>query len=265
MGGGSIPVFVEALRLGWTDFKVFWTWKSWLGSWLLRTLSSAMTWTLVGRMLGDPQALTYLLVGNAVLAGPSSVCWTIAASTWDRFDGTYSLQVISPSSLWPMIAGRAFIWVLNGIVTSWVVFAVLGIGFGLPFPARAMLLVPPLVIVVCLTTFGFSLFVGAFVARVPRLRIMINFGTTNALMALSGVSVPTSFWPAPIAAMARYLPVTNGLRAVRLCFSDGPLREVAAYGAREFVTGAAWWVLSSLAIDRLADHGRADGSIDFVG
>ena len=258
-------IFFQALRVGYTDFTLFWTWKSWIGSWLLRTVSSAMTWVLLGRLVGGERTVEYLLIGNAVLAGPASVCWTIASSTWDRFEGVYPLQVIAPSSLLPSLAGRSFVWVLNGIVTSWVVFAVLALGFDLPFPTRALWLVPPLVVVICLSTFGYSLLVGAFVARAPRLRIMINFGSTNVLMALSGVSVPISFWPAGIRALTTILPVTHGLRAVRLSFAGGALAEIALLSLRELTTGLVWLALAWLVVDKLAASGRRDGSIEFSG
>jgi len=261
----EFSIFVQALRVGFMDLKHFFTWQSWLTSWLLRTLCSALVWVLLGRMLRDQDTAQFLLIGNAVLTGPSSVCWTIAAATWDRSDGTYPLLVISPSRLMAAIAGRSFIWVLNGIVTSWLVFVILGIGFGLDFPVRALLFVPPLVVVICLSTFGYSLFAGAFVARAPRLRIMINFGSTNLLMALCGVSVPVSFWPSSVGRLAEHLPVTHGLRAVRLCFASShtALRDIASLAARELLTGAVWFVLALLIIDKLANAGRRDGSIEF--
>jgi len=257
----EFTVFVQALRVGFTDLKHFFTWQSWLTAWLLRTLCSAWVWVLLGGML----TAQFLLIGNAVLTGPPSVCWTIAAATWDRSDGTYPLLVIAPSRLMSAIAGRSFIWVLNGIVTAWLVFMILGIGFGLDFPVRALLLVPCLVVVICLSTFGYSLLAGAFVASAPRLRIMINFGSTNVLMALCGVSVPVAFWPPYVRLMAEYLPVTHGLRAVRLCFASNhaALWDIVSLAGRELLTGTAWFVLALLVIDKLANAGRQDGSIEF--
>ncbi len=220
-----------------------------------------------GECWGNAQTTSYLLVGNAVLAGPSATCWTIASSTWDRWDGTYPLQVIAPSSLSPASAGRAFIWPLNGIVTSWIVFAILGLGFDLAFTAQALLLVPGLVVLVpglvvliCLSCYGFCLFIGGFVAMAPRLRIMINFGTTNALMALTGVSVPISFWPRWLSMLAQALPVTHGLEAVRLAFTSGSLGQIARCAGLELLVGLTWSALSLLVVDRL---GRAWASRRF--
>jgi len=261
----SARVFRQGLRVGWTDFWLFWTWRSWIAAWLLRTVCSAMVWVLLGRLLGNPQTMSYLLIGNAVIAGPSAACWTIAVSCWDRWDGTYSLQVIAPSGIAASNAGRSFVWPLNGIVTSWVVFAILGVGFDLHFPPRALLLTPGLVILICLSSYSYSLFVGGFVGLAPRLRLMINFGSTNVLMALAGVSVPVSFWPRWLGALSRVLPVTHGLQAVRLAFADGSLGEIAACASQEILVGLMWLALSIAAVDRLAAIGRRDGSIDFVG
>jgi len=257
-----IRIFGQGLVVGWSDFKLFWTWQSWILSWLLRTLCQAMIWVLLGRMLGSEQATNYLLVGNAVLAGPSSVCWAIAAAAWDRWDGTYPLLVIAPSQLLPAIAGRSFVWVINGIVTSWVVFLVLGLGFDLHFPPRTLVLLPLLTILTCGSTFGYSLFVGSFVARVRRLRILFNFGSTNVLMALSGVSVPITFWPRSVQAIAQMLPVTHGLYAVRKSFAGGAIADIVQAALRELGVGIGWLLLAILASRLLANVGRRDGSID---
>jgi ABC-2 type transport system permease protein len=257
-----LRIFGQGLVVGWSDFTLFWTWQSWIASWLLRTLCQALIWVLLGRMLGNEQATTYLLVGNAVLAGPSSVCWTIAAAAWDRWDGTYPLLVIAPSPLLPAIAGRAFVWVVNGIVTSWVVFLVLGLGFDLSFPPRALAVLPVLTVLICASTFAYSLLVGAFVAKVRRLRGLFNFGSTNLLMALSGVSVPISFWPPSVQVIAHMLPVTHGLRAVRASFAGGTWSEITCDALRELGVGSAWLLLAILVSKLLADAGRSDGSID---
>lgn len=261
----KIRVFRSGLGVGWADLKLFWTPQSWLVGWLLRTACNVLMWVLLGRLIGSEQTAHFLLIGNALLTGAAAACWTIPVSTWDRWDGVYPLLVVSPSSLLPAAAGRAFIWPLNGIATSWLVYLILGLGVGLHFPARALLLVPWLVVLVCLSTFGYSLFVSAFVARNPRSRIIINFGTANLLMALTGVSVPISFWPEPVQLLAQVLPVTHGLRAVRACFEDAPLHAIGGFALRELTVGTVWLLLSSLVLDRMANAGRRDGTVDFVG
>jgi ABC-2 type transport system permease protein len=73
------------------------------------------------------------------------------------------------------------------------------------------------------------------------------------------------FWPSSVQALAQLLPVTYGLRAVRLCFESGALLDIVKLTARECLTGCSWFALSVLTMDKLASAGRRDGSIDFTG
>jgi ABC-2 type transport system permease protein len=79
-----LRVFRAGLLVGWYDFLVFWSWKTWLSAWMLRIVTNATAWVLMGHLLGSEEKLRYLLIGNAVAAGPLAAALAIAASTWER-------------------------------------------------------------------------------------------------------------------------------------------------------------------------------------
>jgi len=259
----ALQVFRKGLVVGREDFRAFWNLRTWLSAWMLRIGTGALLWVLVGRMLGSEEKLAYLLIGNAVIAGPIAVGMVIPASTWDRWESTYPLLVVSPSSMVPAQLGRTAIWWLHGVGTSLATFALLGLCFGLALPPRAILLLP-LIAVVCASTHAFALTLGGLVNRVPPLRNVLQNSVMPLLMAVCGVSVPVSFWPPWLQLTAQVLPVTHGLSAVRTLLAGGALPEVAEQGALELLVGVSWLATAAFTIDWLANQGRADGSIELT-
>jgi len=259
-----LRAYWQGLIVGYYDFRNFWSPRSWLFGWMLRILSNSFAWVLVGRMLGSAEKQNYLLVGNAVAVGATSALWASNASGWSRFDGTHPLMVIAPTSLVPATMGRTSIWLLNGIATSLTSFSVLMLAFDYRAGWSQSLLVLPLLALVCLSSYCFALFLGAMVGRRIRLRNFVLDVTGTLFMAWCGVSVPVSFWPIWIRVLAQAIPLTHGLAAIRGVLADAPLRLVLHETLLEASVGAAWLAISLLLIDRVAESGRSDGSIEFV-
>jgi ABC-2 type transport system permease protein len=257
----ALGVYRHGLMLGWSDFRLFWSLRSWFFGWMLRILTNACAWVLVGKMLGSLERQEYLLVGNAMAVGAAAALWASNACGWARFDGTHALMVVAPSSLAPAVLGRTSIWLLNGVATSLAAFIVLTLAFGYRPPPQ-IALVPALILLVCASSFCFALVMGALVGRHTRFRNLVLDVSGTLLMAFCGVSVPLSFWPLPIRVLAQVLPLTHGLAATRALLAGAPATVVLSEAALEAVTGASWLVLALVLMDRMAERGRRDGSIE---
>ena len=252
-------VFRVSLLVGLRDFRLFWNWRTWLFGWLSRILTSAASWVLVGRLLGDPARLNYLLIGNAAVAGVGT--FAVAASAWERWDGTYALLVAAPRSMAPAMMGRMAVWVMHWVGSSLCTFAFLIVVFGFRPPFPALLVVPLGVTLLALSTYALSLFLGACIGLIPALRnIVINI-LTSAILVLCGVSVPVSFWPRWVQVICSILPTTHALSGIRAALAGEPARVVARAFGCELLVGLGWLAVALLAIDRMAEAGRADGSI----
>ena len=260
----QLRAYWQGLIVGYYDFRNFWSPRSWLFGWMLRITSNSFAWVLMGRMLGSAEKQNYLLIGNAVAVGATSALWASNASGWSRFDGTHPLMVIAPTSLVPATMGRTSIWLINGVATSLASFSVLMLAFGYSPAWSQCLLVLPLLALVCLSSYCFALVLGAMVGRRIRLRNLVLDVTGTLLMAWCGVSVPVSFWPGWVRVIARALPLTHGLAAIRGVLADAPVRLVLRETVLEATIGGAWLVISLLLIDRVAESGRSDGSLELV-
>ena len=241
-----------------------WNWKTWFGGWMVQIIAQAAFFSLFARLFDSPQHEHFLLIGNAVAVGAHTASWAIFASMWDRRAGTYPLLVIAPASLIPVIVGRSAVWMAAGVATSVITFVVLGaiFDFSLPWP-NALLLVP-LSILTCASTFAFSLFVGSMAIRQPQLGTTMSGILTIFSRAFCGVSVPVAFWPGYVQFIVKLLPITHGLQAIRLALDEASLAAIVQAAALEVAVTLGWIIVAVLVMDRMANAGRRDGSIEFV-
>jgi ABC-2 type transport system permease protein len=140
----------------------------------------------------------------------------------------------------------------------------LAIVFDIEIGLMAALLAVPLVVLTCVSVYCFDLLLGSLINRAPRARNVVHNSALTMLMAFCGVSVPVPFWPGWLEVLANVLPLTHGLAAIRAVFDGGPLLDVAREAMLEVLVGAGWLTASLLTMDRMADAGRADGTIEFA-
>jgi len=255
-------VFRMAFLIGKQDFLSFWGWKAWVFGWMFRTITSALAIVLIGRLLGSEEKLYFLLIGNAVVVGSFGTFFAVMAATWSRFDGTYPLLVVAPTSMAPSIVGRTSVWLLHGIATSLSAFCIFIALFGLPVRSPVLMALPLLIALTCVSSYAFSLFLGALVTRMPSIRSIVGNSIGSLIIAFCGASVPVSFWPAPLRSLISLLPVTHGLEAIRILFDTASIPLVLHEAAAELAIAAAWFGVSLLIIDHMANAGRADGTIE---
>ena len=136
--------------------------------------------------------------------------------------------------------------------------------FGLDLPMPGALLAPPVILLICFSAYCWGLFIGALVALAPSLRNVIGRTASVLLMAFCGVSVPVAFWPEWIQLTVQFLPLTHGLESVRLLLDDGSGVEIVRCVVFELTVGLGWLGATAATMDRLANRGRANGSIEFV-
>ena len=260
----TLRLFRYGLFVGTQEFTHLWNWKTWAGGWVIQMLASAALFSLFARLFDSPDHEQFLLVGNAVVVGAIGVGWAIPLATRDRGIGTYPLLVVAPASLVPAVIGRTSIWLPSGVATSLITFLILGAVFDLALSWPDALLVVPLVVLTCTSTYCFSLFLGSVVIRRPQLPTLLLVTMTMVLRAFCGVSVPIAFWPGFVQFVVKLLPITHGLQAIRLLLDEASAGAILQAAALEAAVGLGWIALAVLAMDRMANAGRRDGSIEFV-
>lgn len=258
-----MTVLLRSARAGLADYALLYTFRSWTLGWLGRVLFQVAFFAMVGRLLASAEAGHFLLVGNAVMVTAIESLYVVNSTTWERRAGTLPLLVAAPTGTLVVFAGRSLVWVASGTTTSLISLFALGALFGVPMAMPGSLAVIPLVALISVTTYCFALTLGGLVLRAMELRNVVGNVTHLTMMAICGVQVPVSFWPQGIEFVAAVLPLTHGLQAIRTAFAGGPAVAVLTQAAWELLVGAGWLALAALVFNRLAEHGRRDGTIEF--
>lgn len=245
----------------WADLRATYTWKTWVFAWLVRMLCQVAFYALIGRLLDSQDLVNFLLVGNAVFVGVSTVLFVVPSTMWERWTGTLPLQIASPSHPFVVYAGRSLQWLVDGLGVSTASLVLVSLLFGVQHTWWGIAAAIPIMLITFLSVYWLGLTIAGVILGRPALRNVIGNLAGLTLMILCGVQVPTSFWPEPLQWVAQVLPMTHGLQATRNALEGtgpvwGPL-------GLEVCVGAAWFVMAALTFRRFADHGRKTGTIEF--
>lgn len=253
-------VLAAATRVAAADLRTIYTPTTWLLGWVGRMAAQTLFFAIIGFVLDDRDALLRLFVGQAVFACASEVMFAVQSTSWERNAGTLPLLVSSPGGVWPVFVGRSLQWIASGVATASIVLFAIGplLGVRWTFASAATALVG-LLVTAC-ASYALSLVLGAWVLRIRAWRNIVANIANGVLMATAGVTVPASFWPAPVEALVGLVPLTHGLAFIRGAIAGTPdwMRLAACAGL-----GLAWLVAACVLFERLAERGRIDGSITF--
>jgi len=246
------------------DLRTMFTWRTWALAWLVRLLCQVSMFALIGRVVGADRT-AYLLVGNSVFIAATSVMLVCATTALERNAGTLPLLIAAPGQTFTVFVGRSTEWILDGVACSSISLFGLAPAFGVHLPMPAALLAIPAIAVTTVAIYCFGLTLGGLALRVVHLRSLVTNAGALSLMVLTGVQVPTSFWPAGLRAVAQVLPLTHGLEAVRALVAGRSIVHAGGEVLLEAAVGALWLAVAYLVFLRFGERGRRDGSIEFGG
>lgn len=250
---------------GFQDYQSIYTWKTWLGGWYVRVLAQVTFFALIGKLLGSRAQEHFLLVGNAALLAAMAGIWGgVNMTRWERNTGTLPLLVASPSSPVLVFTSRGLYMTVDGLISSLGALLVAGLMFDLAFPWPRVLLVVPVTALIAVSGYAFAVVLGGLIFAKRELGNITVMTTITAMMALCGVNVPLSVYPGVLQVVARILPLTNGLQAIRGLLGGAPPSTVLAHVGAEALVFAGWSLVALATFDRLVDRGRHDGSIEFA-
>lgn len=267
--GERSPLAVHATVLRYAgasamaDLRAIYTWRTWVFGWLVRVLAQVGFFGLIGTLLGDPDRVAYLVVGNAVAIAMIEAMMTTASTQWERWQGTLPLLIAAPTAFATVFIGRSIQWIVSGTSASVIAFYTTTWLFGIGLPWPRALWVAPLIAVVSVSSYGFGCMLGAVVLRWPEARNLVSNVTYLLMMAIGGVMVPVAFWPGWVGAVAQSFPITHGLGAIRALLDGAGADAIASGVGLTLLAGLGWLAVAIGALVHLSETGRRDGSIEF--
>lgn len=248
---------------GFQDFGGTYTIWSWAFGLFLRMMTQVVFFASIGRLLGSPRQVEFLLIGNAVAAAAVGCLTAATSTTWERGAGTLPLLVACPTSPLVVLMGRSVFFIANGLAFSFGALLLVPPLFGVRLPWARMPATAVLVVLVTVTSYCMATFLGGLVLRATSARRTVPQTARMIMLAFCGVNLPRSFFPPVVRAAGGLLPITHGLEAVRTLLAGGRASMILRNVALEAVVGTGWLVAALLTFHRLADAGRRDGSIVF--
>jgi ABC-2 type transport system permease protein len=260
----TLTVMRFAFRAGLADYRSMYSWRSWVAGWLVRVLAQVSFFALIGERLGDDEQTTfYLLVGNALAVAAVTGVFSLNSTSSERWAGTLSLLVASPSSPVVVFGSRGSYLALDGTLSALSALFIAGPLFGMDLPWPRILLVVPLTALVAYSCYCFGTFLAGIVFRFRDINSFVVLSSYMTIMAVCGVNVPLSYYPEALEWISRFLPLTNGLLAIREVLADSSAGTVVGYAALEAAVAAGWMTAALISFNRLASKGREDGSLEF--
>ncbi|MFG2428678.1 ABC transporter permease [Streptomyces sp. NPDC048590] len=260
---GALTAVRQGFVVARADFAAFYTWRTWLGGWLVRVLCQVAFYSTIGVTFGDAAYVTHLVLGAAMMICVAESLMAVASTTWDLHLGTFPLLAASPVVPGAYYFGRSVMWPLSGTVTTSVAIFAMSLFFDLAWAWQRLLLVVPLVLLTSLAMYCLALVIGAAAMLAPGARNVMSAVVTMAVTAFCGAVVPVGFWPAAVRGAAQAVPVTHGLDALRAIESGAGLAAVARPAGLVLLVGLAWFAVAMTVFRGLFAHSRRGSELTF--
>lgn len=257
----SLRIARNAAFVGYLDVRAQFTWKTWLFGWIARVTAQVLFFTAMGLLVGGRDFVLFAFVGNVAAMAALMPLGTGPDTAWERGLGTLPLLVAAPKSMLPVFGGRSAFYIVQGLVESSLIFAILA-----PFLGWSgnWWWLPLGLLVISLGAYGLGLFLAAIAIRRLRIgNILFNL-VFYTLVTICGVNVATSVFPTWVQRSAELLPLYHGLLGLRELLATGPSTGAFGQLGLELLVGAGWFVLALGGFHLFAEGGRKDGSIDLA-
>lgn len=259
---------MNSLRLalvgGFLTFRALFDWLSptmFVATMLVTPLAQIYFFTIIGPAYSTWPA-DFFATGNAVqtcaMAGVYGVAQTIGN---ERMFGTLAPLLLSPANRAALYLGRALphLAVGLGVSLAGLALATLLIDFTMPPDRWPSLVLVLLVTVTSSTAIGIPLGAMGLLGRDTTVAASAAY---LGLLLISGAAVPPALMPGPIADVATFLPMTNGIAAVRHLAAHGADGTFLTLLTRELLIGAVAIGLGFLALSSIERRARHRGDFD---
>jgi ABC-2 type transport system permease protein len=258
-----LTVMEHAFRAGIADYRAIWTWQSWLLGWMVRVVAQISFFGLIGLRVADERSAFFLVIGNALAVAAQTGVFSLNMTTTERWAGTLPLLVASPTSPVVVFSSRGAYLAVDGSLSALAGLFIAGPAFGLRLPWPQVLAVVPITFVIGVASYAFGTFLAGIVFRFRAANSLVVMISYIGLMTVCGVNVPLHYYPTVLDWASRFLPLTNGLLAIRGVFAGAPWSWVIGHTALEAAAGLGWMTLALSSFNQLASRGRLDGSLDY--
>jgi len=238
--GREAGVFVRSTYLQYVALFQWASIRGYIAYKVLLPVTQILFFVELGVYASGKQNALYFALGNAMqLTANAGIFGVIATVANERQYGTLPILLASPANRLVTFLSRAFVNVIDGIVTVAVGLAIAVALFGLDLHHANFPLLAFCVVLISLTTAGLGLMFGS-IGLVMRDAIIIANVVYYALLIVCGINFPVSRLPGALQLVSYALPLTRGVQAARDAAAGASFGQVTGLVAGELLVGAAW-------------------------
>jgi ABC-2 type transport system permease protein len=205
--------FVKAFYIAKKDAKVYYFKAPNFTYGLLMPVSLFLAFSIAGQM--DPILIVSGLTSLAILFGTTSI--EAVAVVLERQNGTLERLLVAPVSFYTIVLGKALAGLFFGLILAVGILVPLSVLSGTGIANPLLLFVA--IVSSSLTFSGMGVLVSVYARWVPEAQMLDNF-LRLPMAFLSGAFVPLELMPSQLQIVARFLPLTYSVEALRISVNN---------------------------------------------
>jgi ABC-type polysaccharide/polyol phosphate export permease len=231
----------------YATYKGLYAWLNWPGyisGVIVQPFATVIMFSILGRFSSNPNAAQDFAIGIAAVSMLFVLANGIAQSyQYDRAWGTISFFFVTPAGRLLNFISRSVFHYPNALLAFGMGLLAGKVIVGLDFGAVNWggFIVAVLVVAASLTAFGQLL--GACSIAFQNWA-GIQAVANGIAVIFTGAIIPVVIFPDFVQEIARLIPMTNGLFAIRDTFAGASFSEVSSHILREAITGMIYYVIA---------------------
>ena len=229
-----------------------------------RTLFQALFFVFLAQAAGGSDLAKFALIGNAVhVAAFMAIIFIAGAIEMEKWSGTLAFVIAAPTKWLPSMIGRSMADYTHALFNSAIILFVF-----IPFFAPGTLLTnllrsAPLFILTLASVSTLGWIVGA-------LALPVRWGTTIAnivgyiMLLVCGINLPLQALPEVVQQIAHWIPLTNGVLAIRAVVDGSSYMSVLPLIGRELLVGMIFGIIGWQAFQYRLNVTRKTGAFEVM-
>src|SRR3972149_10215210 len=205
--------FVKAFYIAKKDAKVYYFKAPNFTYGLLSPVSLFLAFSIAGQI--DSALIVSGLISLVILFGTTSI--EAVAVVLEKQTGTFDRLLAAPVSFLPILLGKALAGFFFGLVLAMVILVPLAVVSGASVANPVLVLIA--IAFSSLTFSALGVLVSAYAKWVPEAQMLSNF-LRFPMAFLSGTFVSLEVMPPQLRVVARFLPLTYSVEALRTSMND---------------------------------------------
>ncbi len=233
-----------------------------LGLSIPRYIFQALFFVLVARFVGGVELMRFALIGNAVqLAANMGLGELTETVMMEKWAGTLSLLIAAPGNRLLSLVSKGAAGMVAALIAIIVGFTATSLITGPVASIDRLLRAFPIVFLIIISVSGLGLTLGA-VTLPTRIGVLVHNTMAYTLMIICGINFPIDVLPFTVQIIARFLPMTNGLLAIRQLIDGATYADVLGLIGLELLLGVGYYILGVLIFRRFLQTVRRRGNLE---